>query len=250
MSDAIKSAYFYHRDQRRLASAAIVLARADVAAGRSRYGSVSYGNNQQGFANARGSDGAVWIESLDAAGLRFVGYADKLARIGHNGWYTSDDNDRDEILRGAVLQLPGRNGRPLYLAAYEDPNNAGAYRVDVSEVFEGSKADAAPEVAQRNAARAADSLAERNAEEEREYNRAWQAGRRFEDLAEEVARIRKGLLALIAEAKAACEGGTLGPAIRATIAEKLASGRATINKAYASRADLLADFGKQPGWEG
>src|SRR5712671_138973 len=102
----LQSAFLYHRSRGGPASRAITLARADVAAGESRW-PYEYPRRllPQGWGNARGDDGATWVENLDAAGLRFVGYADELARLRHTGWYTSDENELGESLRGVVVQV-------------------------------------------------------------------------------------------------------------------------------------------------
>ena len=50
------------------------------------------------------------VENCVAAGLRFVGYADKINdRIRHKGWCV--DEFGDDVMRGVVYQLPARNGR-------------------------------------------------------------------------------------------------------------------------------------------
>jgi len=248
MDNKLQSAFFYHRSKGRPASSAIHFARGDIATGREWFVSRPSGKPlNYGWGNARGDDGGIWIERLDAAGLRLVDYADKLARLNHTGWYTSDDSVRDETLRGVVVRMPARGGASHYLPGYEDPNNPGSYRIDVSAVFLETSYEGE---AARDCARAADHFAQRNAEEEREYNRAWQAGRRWEDLAADISTTRKGLLSLIVEAKAACKERRLGPAVRAAIGDKIKFGLAAINNAREQRAELLDQFGRAPGWEG
>lgn len=244
-TDKLRSAFFYHRSKGRPASSAIIFARGDVAVGRDRH-AYSYPKPlNQGWGNARADDGSVWIEDLSAAGLRLVDYADKLAKLGHTGWYTSDDNELGESLRGVVVHMAARNGSPRYLAGYEDPNNPGSYRLDASEIFAGNTVQPW-QTPEHDAALAADSFAERSAEQERDYNRAWQAGRRFEDLAEEVATTRRSLLSLIMEAKATCKAGRLGPALRAAIGDKITDGLNAIRKARAKRARLFDDLAARP----
>lgn len=238
--DKLQSAFFYHRSKGRPASSAIIFARGDIAAGRERH-TFSYGGRplNYGWGNSR-SDEGIWVERLDAAGLRFVDYADKLVGLGHTGWYTEDDGDNGESLRGVVVRMSARDGSSRYLPAYECPNIPGSYRIDVREIY--SESD--------ECARAADSFAESNAEQERDYNRAWQAGRRYEDLAEEITTTRKSLLSLIMEAKAACKERRIGPAVRAAIGREIKYGLAVIRIAREKRGNLLDDFGRAPGWEG
>ena len=245
---AIGDAYFYHRSKGRPARRALTYAQADVATGRYRYPG-TYPNSLPvyGWGNKRASDGSIWIERLDAAGLRFVGYADEIASIRHKGWYTSDDNIRDEALRGVVVRMQAVGGTPRFLAAYEDPNNSGTYRIDPSWIHIGTSYEGE---AERECARAADAFAERCAEEERDYNRAWQAGRHFEELGEEVKATRRKLLALIAEARASCKQKAFGPLVRETLGKAIEEGLETIRKARADRADLFANFSRQPGFEG
>lgn len=61
-----------------------------------------------------------WIEKPRAVGLRFAGYADALAKIGHRGWYI--DDFYSETARGVVFLLP--NGRAVY--GVQDPHNGSA----------------------------------------------------------------------------------------------------------------------------
>lgn len=131
--------------------------------------------------NKPNPDGVAWIESLSKAGLRFVGYADELAprSIQHKGWYGDDFGD--SIYRGAVLQRQAIDGKPVFLSAYESPSDSGPFRVEVARrhwhIGESADIPATDQDACRDAAIAADRLAERDAEQEREYQEAWQAGR-------------------------------------------------------------------------
>lgn len=49
----------------------------------------------------------------DRAGLRYVGFADEIVRLRHNGWFT-DREFQDDVMRGVVYMLP--HGR--YVAGY------------------------------------------------------------------------------------------------------------------------------------
>src|SRR5690554_4252161 len=77
-----------------------------------------------------------WCEDTAAAGLRFVGFADELVQFGaidHKGWYTDPDGF-GEVYRGAVWQLPARNGQCLYVAGFVDPCNEGAALIDFDPI--------------------------------------------------------------------------------------------------------------------
>ena len=176
-----------------------------------------------------GSDGLRWSDDPRAVGLRFVGFADDIAgrAIEHRGWFTDCDGC-GEVLRGAVYQLPGRKGRTRYLAAYREGSEGkrgwtdmgydGAAAIACREVFEAERGDSdAPEAA-REAARRADSIAETVARDQREYNDAWQAARRWSDLADDIAEIRAQARQLVADMRAAIKSGvTAAPSICAAL---------------------------------
>lgn len=148
-----------------------------------------------------------FVENTDAGGLRWVGWADEIApgrAIDHNGWFTDPRGEfSDEILRGAVWQLPARNGRAQYVHGYVDPHNDGAALVcfDIDEgdrgVCEYGKEDAAI-----TAAYCADRVAELTAESEREYRLKEDAAQRAEELRGEAAELRESLCAEIKEQRA------------------------------------------------
>jgi hypothetical protein len=202
----------------------------------------------------RPGDNYAWIENTKSAGLRFVGYADEICQsIRHKGWYT--DEFQDEVLRGAVWQLPARHGIARYIAGYEDPCNKGAAYVDLDIVSEKvdrltPKREDANEEAKRQAARNADSLAERIAEREREYNEAWQAGSRWSDLGDEIAKEREFTLALLVESRperhAKRETATphICEAIRATVRNAVAH----IAEMREKRAELFEQYGDADGF--
>lgn len=205
----INSLYKYHRTQGHSATCALGLARADVATNKTRYSSkAGYGTAGNAHA-AYGESHCRWIENLAECGLRFVGYADEVGTgIEHTGWYTSDDNWTGETVRGCVLQMAGRNGKARFIAAYECPWNMNTYHATFDQIWENEGGDYYDQQddtdAIRSAASVADGFAECMADETREHNRHWQAGRKYEDLAYEATTIRQDTLALIAECKAIC----------------------------------------------
>lgn len=131
---------------------------------------------QRGTHVSRQDDGVhAWIEDTDAVGLRPYNAAHEIVRLGHTGWYTDDEGYREEIYAGFVWRLPGKDRKERLIAGYKDPNNDGAAFVSLCIYDNG-----------RDAAYAADKIAERHAKEAREYNRAWDAGRRYADLKSEI----------------------------------------------------------------
>lgn len=180
----------------------------------------------------------AWIENPEMAGLRFVKYADEIAprSIQHTGWYTSEHGDNGENYRGAVYRLPHSRG---LIAGYEDPNNAPACFVELS-LWDSDDGN--------GAAFAADRIAELEAESAREYNEAWQAGRRFEDLGEQISSARRSCLELIREAKEACKGISDMPAIRLTIRRAIEQYRESIQDWRDEREQLQRDYGRCEGF--
>ena len=136
------------------------------------------------------SDRAYYCETWPQ-GWRLLGRADEVCkregsrRVDHGGWYTEDEGDSG-TLAGYVLQIPARNGEPQYVpgTAHSEWDGVTLYPLDRYD----SPVDAAA---------VADQIAERAAEKERDYNRAWQAGQRWADLGEEIAELRKGIIAAV-----------------------------------------------------
>lgn len=192
-------------------------------------------HESHGYKNVR------WVENV-SCGLRLVGFADEIARkegnwraIDHKGWFTDDDGDGDTY-RGVVYQLPARDGE-CYVYGYADPCNDDCALLcfDVT----GDKMEAA---------RCADSFAEVCAEEQRDYDRAWRAGRRYETLAEEISDARKEALAIGEEMRRAKRTVVEAPTICATLRAKIKSLYRAIQKARKERADLINNFGREPGF--
>lgn len=230
----LKDAYRFHRINGFTATQSINRAREDGTANKTRYPS-----SRTGW-NPASKDGARWVESLSASGLRLVGFADDIVSLRHTGWYTDPDGiDGDgETLRGVVLQLPARHGCAQYLAAYADPCNKGAYRIDC-DIIRGKRCSyynaGNEDQAVRDAARRADSFAEHQAEEEREYNAAWRAGSDWQALGEDIAQHRRDALALIGEIKAA---RPFSPAICSTLRTHVSSHLHSIGEARRERVEL------------
>jgi hypothetical protein len=146
-----------------------------------------------------------WCEDTARAGLRFVGFADDIAKLDISGYYTTEDNWSGEILRGAVWQLPARDGLEQYLSGYIDPNNEGAANIDMqitaptnrtADYFDGS------EGARLEAARSADAIAEYAAERERDYNARDQIEQRRDEIITNLESLRDAHSAEIREMRA------------------------------------------------
>lgn len=199
------------------------------------------------------TDTATNNDDPGAVGLRFVGFADDLVGRGieHRGWYTDADGF-GEVLRGAVYQLPARDGRARYLAAYRegsygrrgwtDTAEPGAAAIACREVFETERDGDAVEAA-GEAARRADSIAETAAEREREYNDAWQAARRWSDLADDIAAARTEARQLVADMRAAIKSGaTAAPSICTALRKSLRSLIEAAAELKAERESIADDF--------
>lgn len=195
-----------------------------------------------------GRDGLRWADDPGAVGLRFVGFADDLVGRGieHRGWYTDADGF-GEVVRGAVYQLPARDGRARYLAAYREGSDGrrgwadtaepGAAAIACREVFETERGGDAVE-AVWEAARRADSIAETTAEQQREYNEAWQAAMEWRDLGDSIASARTEARQLVADMRAAIKSGaTAAPSICTALRRTL---RGLIEDAAAMRAEREA----------
>lgn len=183
-----------------------------------------------------------WVENV-SRGLRLVGFADEIARkegsrgIEHKGWFTIDDCC-DEVYRGIVYQIPSHGDeKECYVYGYADPNNDDCALLCFD--LTGDKMEAA---------RCADRFAEIFAEESREYHEAWSAGRKADDLAEEVKATRREALAIGEEMRAAKRAELDAPTICATLRAKVRSAYRQIQKMRKQRAELIDTFGSHPGF--
>ena len=191
-------------------------------------------HESHGYRNAR------WVENV-SLGLRLVGFADEIAReagyrsrIDHQGWFT--DDDQREVFRGVVYLLPSRGG-PQYVYGYADPNNS-----DCAVLCFDPKSD------KLEAARAADRFAEIHAEHERDYQEAWRAGRRVEEIADEIVTTRREALEIAAEMREARHANVAAPTICGVLRDKIKSLYHRIQKMRKERADLTDAFGRRPGF--
>lgn len=149
-----------------------------------------------------------WVEDVQAAGLRFVGYADEVVSLRHTGWFT-DDQQGDKY-RGAVWQLPARNGESLFVYGYEDGCNPGSALIDFDVTND--KGDAA---------RWADGMAERDAEDAREWYAKDQAEQQVAELAESIVETRADVRRLLAERRQLKRQGLENAAVCELFAERV-----------------------------
>lgn len=253
MNNDLICAYKYWRQTRAgkvTASQALSLARNDVASNVRRYPSAGFG-----ALGAADENGLRWCENPAAFGLRFVGFADEICRhIDHTGWFTDTDT-LEEVYRGAVYQLPARNGRPIYLFGYregfehrrygwQDTSGVESAHIDFAHLIYGD--DGEDEDAKMAAARYADGMAESAAESAREYNEAYAKGSEYADLADTVKIERQLALELIREIKATGQpfGSAVCKALRAAVESHVDAWR----EAKEKRAELLNEWtGYEPG---
>lgn len=155
-----------------------------------------------------------WVENCEAAGLRLVGYADKLSQwIKHRGWFTNDHGD-GEVYRGIVYRLPARNGQNVYMAGYADPYNDGCALLSTELHYEAAADDL------NDVARFADHIAKHFAEQERDYQRAWSAVAMAKDAADEARQAARDALELVRELEK-CDGPKIQKAIKSDFCEAL-----------------------------
>ena len=170
---------------------AIASARADVAAGKTRYPAPV-----KGHAMRAGHDSdkpkSVYVESPESFGLRLVGRVSPEFRRGPfdgrdcEGWITDPygyvSRDGSGLIYGLVYQLPARKGQSRFVAAYQVGDTDSGALIDFGTIYTsasgagGTWGSAQDDDDARDAARAADSMAKAAAEAEREYQTAWQAG--------------------------------------------------------------------------
>lgn len=254
-SDAKKAAqnYRYWRKKGIPAHEAITRAKADVENRTRRYASTLYTGYGPRFES--GSEKHLrWIENPAECGLRRVGFADEHCEyIDHRGWYTDDDGMNGEVYRGSVYLLPGRNGAPVFVYGYDDPCNPGACLLSFDVVYGEAGYFSAyeynnPEFS--DAARYADSMAESFAERERDYQRAWRAGRDFEEKGDEIGELRREALAIIRDLKSAGRFATSGdfPAACETLRNRVSEIRERIAELREEREELESWYGDCEGF--
>lgn len=191
-----------------------------------------------------------WIESTDAIGLRFIGWADELpGGPSHTGWYCSADEWGGDTLRGGVWHWPG--GRVVYgYSEWEggQETNPGSACLVVSDIVQTDASDIREMDSPRDwdsvrcAASWADSMAEKVAESAREYDSAYQTGRRAAETIAQVNELRPLALELLAEMREERKAAQVErPAICRALRERLDSILATIREAREERESAWRD---------
>ena len=224
MTTNLRDNYRYYRARAYPAESALERARIDLTNGKKRYGACSRTINYE----RRNVEGLGFL--ANALGTLRITYCDEASsndwrsHINHKGWFT--DPYQEETIRGVIVQLSHNR----YFPAYESSNDKAGLRVDWSDRHDDM----------RDAAYAADSLAEKHAEEEREYQTAWQAGSLFASLGEEITQKRQSILELCAEHRKARSmlGASELTAICATIKASVSRALREIARARAKREKL------------
>jgi len=194
MDQNLIDAYRWHRQQypSYRATRAIEYARKDVAEGKKRYphsAKHQYSGNWQSLESmSRYGSRAYYCDDWPD-GWRNLGNVGEIRTestyrgryVDHNGWYT--DDDYGETIAGYVLQLPARNGSPLYVPGTKqsDCDRVTLYPLDhYDDIGE--------------CARAADRYGELSAEQERDYQRAWRAGTEAAEKNQEAIELRREII--------------------------------------------------------
>lgn len=162
-------------------------------------------------------DGCRWVEH-PTDGLRFVGRADKLARINHTGWFM--DEFQDNTVWGVVYMLP--HGK--FVPGTEDSYGNDGVRLDFGDIRDN----------ERDAAYAADRIAERWAERERDYQREESRKQRIEEIGEEIKDARAAVRELCRGIRASVMADSVCIAIRRVIKQY----RRDVGKLYREREKL------------
>lgn len=186
-------------------------------------------------------------------GLRFVGFADQISkahgsrRVDHTGWFCDEFQDR--TLRGVVYRLPHGRFVPGYVSSddcllthnrrgdWSEPSGVCLAFDDICTADDSRDTHSEAEL---DAAVLADNLAESVAEDEREYNEAWQAGSRFAQLGADIAEAWASLKKLARERRLARAKGdaTAYPTLCEAIKSRAADLWDTIEEARRERMEL------------
>lgn len=191
INENLLSAYRFHRSRPSHISAkgALKMARLDIAMDRKRFASSPWTGERFPLACRDTKDRDNWhIQNDDD--FRVTRAADHI-RLDHDGWYTDPyqdvGKDGSGLCYGVVVNLT--HGR--FYPGYQFGGIDGGPTVDFSTAYD------TPE----DAARPADSMAQHAAEDELEYQTAWQAGSRFAELGERISAARKEALSIMREWK-------------------------------------------------
>ena len=193
------------------------------------------------------SHGFTW-RIVENPRLRRVGTTSDIARE-HSysrrdyplGYYL-DTEICDETASPCVYQLPGRNGKPLYVPGFPDP-----YGNDAAFIAFGDSTDD-----KWQAAKWADDFARRYAEAENEYQESFRAGTRYGEAAATIKESRIELAELARDRRKAAGVDIEAPAICKVIDGHCRALKAAIKQAAATMAELESrhDFDSEAFREG
>ena len=141
--------------------------------------------------NLKGSSTELrYVEDLGGH-FRNVRPCHEIVRLEHTGWYV--DQFQDKTCHGLVMQLPGRDGKPIYLYGVNDPwnKNTGMVAWRRCEWTDD----------QKEAARWADDMAKHYAETCREDNAKQQAEQDIEEARNQIKELRLEAKQLVREIK-------------------------------------------------
>lgn len=169
--------------------------------------------------------GGHWIIPRELIGCwRSVGYADKLARIDHQGWYADDDGGcMHGTYRGQVWRLPSRRGIALHVAGFIEPNTGCA-------ILDASRGKLRTFELSCDAALAADELARIHAERDREFQTIADAECQAEDRMHLSVDEAREAIAALREQRAI---GPVAPRICAMLRSDIADARQRMHNAIA-----------------
>lgn len=195
-----------------------------------------------------------WLENTAAAGFRFCGWSDEIARetghgrsIEHTGWYSRAGDWSGDKLRGGVWQLPARDGSARYVPGYAEfegrgETNPGSAALALWEIERGERGDERDDSALWEAARAADGIAEAQAEAERDYSEAQDSGQQAAEQIGDAETARAAALALVSEMRALeRESGRPAGIVRANALKALSDAREALETARRKRESAWAD---------
>jgi hypothetical protein len=175
-----------------------------------------------------------YIDDLAAPGWRVTGDASDVLRnagawraAGICDWYADDHHGA--VIKSAVLQLPSRNGCPVYIPATycSDWDGATCWPLDQHNTPE-------------DAAHAAAGYAEREAEQSREFYARDRAEQDIAEAREEIHRINAQALALAREIKQ--QGRAFSPAICSALRGQLLEFVADRREQFRTIAERQADY--------
>lgn len=190
-------------------AAALRAARESIAEGKSRIGSspwrkpyapVSW-QEPRGNTPRRSREMIGFVEDPASCGIRIAAEKD-LPGIDHNGWYTTPDRavyrDGSGLCYGVVGQLPGRNGKARYVPGFAYGGQEGYFFdfADIREVDCRDYDNSSDGI--RDAAKTADSMALYAAEDEMEYQTAYDAGAQWAETKTELLEAKAELKADLA----------------------------------------------------